>query len=260
MTSLLLPISPEDDTNQLLSAVTRIAGRLNYHLIPVTYNQSEKPVQNPLNQASITIHHSDKDLFNSIYAFLYPDEQDVALVILTPNVINLKSRNKATQFFAKFRSLKVPYLVLPDILDSTWCPEDIFFPVCLKEGEKEASAWAGFWSRTHQARLHIPYPEFRNKTNRQYLQRTLAFVKNLFDQSNVGYEIHPAGCKRKEARSKAIELACSSQNSLLVLPATRLNSPEYVFTGPPEIRLLKNRGNTPVLFVNPRHDMYVPCG
>jgi hypothetical protein len=260
MASLLLPISPEDDTNQLLPAVTRIAGSLDYQLIPFTYNHSGKSFENFKSHPSISVQNSDKDLFKTIHSFLYPNDQDVALVVLTPHVINLKSRSKATQFFAKFRSLKVPYLVLPDVPDSRWRPEDLFFPVCLKEGEKEASAWAGFWTRAHQARLHIPYPEFKNNTNRQHLQRNLAFIKNLLEQSNVDYETHAAGSKRKEARSRAIELAGSSPNSLLIIPATRLNSPEYVFTGPPEIRLLKNRGDTPVLFVNPRHDMYVPCG
>jgi hypothetical protein len=260
MASLLLPISPEDDINQLLSAASGIARSIDYQLIPFTYNNSGKSVTAHLNNASTAIQHFEKDLFNAIYSFLNPNEQDIALVVLTPHVINLKSRNKATQFFAKFRSLKVPYLVLPDMPDSRWRPEDIYFPVCLKEGEKEASAWAGFWTRTHQTRLHISYPEFKNKTTRAHLQRNLAFIKNLFDQSNVSYEIYPVGGKRKETRSKAIEMAGNSPDSLLVLPATRLNSPEYVFTGPPEIRLLKNRGNTPVLFVNPRHDMYVPCG
>ncbi|WP_291856220.1 hypothetical protein [Marinilabilia sp.] len=260
MASLLLPISPDDDAAQLMSAGTRIARNLDYQLIPFTYNKSEKEVRNPLVHASVTVQHSDKNFFHTIYSFLNSTEHDVTLVVLTPKVINLKSRNKATHFFAKFRSLKVPYLVLPDAPDSGWCPENIFFPVCLQDGEKEASAWAGFWTRTHQGRLHIIHPEFRNKTTKQYLQRNLAFIRNLFNQSNVVFETCPAGCKRKEARSKAIEMAGNSRDSLLVLPATRLNSPEYVFTGPPEIRLLKNRGNTPVLFVNPLHDLYVPCG
>lgn len=260
MASLLLPISPEDDASQLLLAVTRIAQNLDYQLLSFTYSHSTKRVSPPLDQASTSVLHSDKDFFNSIYSFLNPNEQDIAMVVLTPRLINLKSRNKATHFFAKFRSLKVPYLVLPEKPDSEWYPKNIFFPVSLKDGEKEASAWAGFWTRTHQGRLHIIHPEFRNKTTRQYLQRNLAFISNLFNQSNVVHETTLSGCKRKEARSKAIEMADNSPNSLLVLPATRLNSPEYVFTGPPEIRLLKNRGNTPVLFVNPRHDFYVPCG
>jgi len=256
MAGLLLPISPEDDVNQLLSAAGHIAGCLDYQLIPFSFKNSGKS----LNQKSFPIRHYDKDLFSTIYSFLHPNEQDVALVVLTPHVISLKNRSKATQFFAKFRSLKVPYLVLPDNPRPYWHPENIFFPVCLKDGEKEASAWAGFWTRTHDAKLQIHYPGFRSKTNQQHLQRTLVFIRNLFDQSNVNYKTFPTGRKRKEARSKAIELACSSPNTLLIMPATRLNSPEYVFTGPPEIRLLKNRGNTPVLFVNPRHDMYVPCG
>lgn len=260
MASLLLPISPEDDASQLLLAGTRIAQNLDYQLHPFTYNHSSKKFINPFEHASTSIQHSDKDFFNSIYSFLNPNEQDIALVVLTPRLINLKSRNKATHFFAKFRSLKVPYMVLPDTPNPEWYPENIFFPVCLKDGEKEASAWAGFWTRTHQCKLHLIYPEFRNKTTRQYLQRNLAFIRNLFNQSNVFYETTPSGCKRKEARTKAVEMAGNSPNSLLVLPATRLNSPEFVFTGPPEIRLLKNRGNTPVLFVNPRHDFYVPCG
>ncbi len=260
MASLLLPIHNEDDVNQLIPEATRIAERFDYQLIPFTFNNSGKSISPQITNTSTAIPHYDKNLFTVIYSFLNPNEKDIALIVLTTRLINLKSRNKATHFFAKFRSLKTPYLVLPEAPTTSWNPKIIFFPVCLKNGEKEASAWAGFWAKTHDAVIHITYPEFRNKTNREYLKRNLAFIKNLFSQLNVMYDTNSWGSKRKEARSKAIKMAAHTSDSLLVLPATRLNSPEYVFTGPPEIRLLKNRGNTPVLLVNPRHDMYVPCG
>ncbi|RCW35261.1 hypothetical protein [Marinilabilia salmonicolor] len=260
MASLLLPISPDDDINKILPAVKQIAGFTDYTIIPFTYKISGKKYRTQTNSNAGNIRSSENDLFKTIHSFLFPNDDDIALVVISPQVINLQSRNKATHFFSKFRNLQVPYLVLPDKPEDTWHPKEIYFPVCLKDGEKEASAWAGFWSRTFEAKLHLLNPHFRNKTTNQYLQRTMAFIRNLLQKSNVSYDISSEGHTRKEARQKALELAKNSPDTLIVMPATRLNSPEYVFIGPPEIRLLKNRGNTPVLFVNPRHDMYVPCG
>lgn len=228
MASLLLPISPDDDINKLLPAVKQIAGYPDYKIIPFTYKSSGKKHRPELNTEGWEIRDSEDDLFKTIYSFLFPNNEDIALVVISPQLINLNRRNKATRFFSKFRSLQVPYLVLPEIPEETWQLNEIFFPVCLKDGEKEASAWAGFWSRTSEANLHLLYPEFRNKTTRQYLQRNMAFIRNLFHQSNVTFDTISAGQKRKEARQKAMELAKSSVDTLLVMPATRLNSPEYV--------------------------------
>lgn len=260
MASLLLPISSDDNLNQLLPAAKQIAGFTGYNIIPFTCKNSGKKHRPELIPQEWEVRYSESDLFSTIYSFLFPNDDDIALVVISPQVINLNSRNKATHFFSKFRSLQVPYLVLSETPKKIWHPRDIYFPVSLKDGEKEASAWAGFWSRTSEANLHLIHPEFRNKTTRQYFKRNMAFIRKLFHQSNVPFNTISAGHKRKEAIQKAMELAANSPDALLVIPATRLNSPEYVFTGPPEIRLLKNRGNTPVLFVNPRHDMYIPCG
>jgi len=103
------------------------------------------------------------------------------------------------------------------------------------------------------------HPKLRNKANQKKLNQLLSFTHRLLNHSGRPYKTLQCGNTRKATIQMALNKAHSVSNSLLILPATRLNSPEYVFTGPPELKILKQRGNTPILFVNPRHDLYLPC-
>lgn len=259
MAALLLLITSQDDTELMLSIGADLSRRLEFQFMVAPCPERSKQTEMLLQETEAMLLPWEKDLFRTIYSSIDAPEHDISLIVISPNGIQLNKRNRATTFFAKFRSLKIPYLVMPDSPTSQWHPQKIIFPLCLKDGEKEASAWAGFCARATRSDLIMVYPQFHNKTTSNYLQRNLGFVRNLFNKSEVAYQELVVGHKRKEVRIKTIELAGTFPGSLLVMPATRLNSPEYVFTGPPEIRLLKNRGNTPVLFVNPRHDLFLPC-
>lgn len=123
MASLLLPISSDDNLNQLLPAAKQIAGFTGYNIIPFTCKNSGKKHRPELIPQDWEVRYSESDLFSTIYSFLFPNDDDIALVVISPQVINLNSRNKATHFFSKFRSLQVPYLVLSETPKKYGIPE-----------------------------------------------------------------------------------------------------------------------------------------
>jgi hypothetical protein len=259
MPSLLLTISNKTKVESILKFSNNLAKILDYDLVTTTYSDKDLLLKQSLKNLIPTARGSKKDFFFTLDNIVRDPSLEISLVLISQHIIDPFKRYKATNFFARLRGLRIPYLILPEKLPPHWCPENIVFPVCSKDGEKEASAWAGFWGRSGKSNVLLLHPEFRNKDYRQKLLTTIAFIQQLFKKSNTIFEIKKAGTTSKETRTFALEKAKALSNSLLIVPATRLNSPEYVFTGPPELKLLKNRGNTPVLFVNPRHDLYIPC-
>jgi len=259
MSVLLLPISKEDDLYPLISICDKIAGYLNYELLCFTYNNSEKLFKDSFNNIPIEVNHSTKDLFTTIFSFLHSSSIDVAMIISSINVVSIQNRKKTFSFFSKIRKLIIPYLVLPAVVVPDWKPESILLPICLSDGEKEASAWAGYLTKSHNAKVYIIHPNFKDGMLKQYLQRNIGFIKNLFNNEKVAYEIFLYGYKSKHASLKAIEMATEKINSLLVMPVSRRSFLEYLFKVPSEIMLLKSGNDIPILFVSPRHDLYLPC-
>lgn len=260
MPAVLLPISSLEDYITLVPFCSKLTGLLNQTLVIFTFNDHHLSLRKRLKASDERVFGSEKKFYEAIQSCVNSHDLDISMIFIWPESIGLTANKNCLQFFSKFRSLKVPYLLLPGLLDLEWKPRNILFPVAGREGEKEATAWAGFWIRHTCANLYLTHPEIRNNSIRKDIIPVLNFTKRLLEKSGVTYHLLMMRCKKKETVQDSIKLAKQTDRSMLILPAHRLNSPEYIFTGPPEKRILKNRGNTPVLFVNPRHDLFLPCG
>lgn len=264
MSTLLTAISQIDQLPRVVSFCKKISRAFEYKLLFSTYDDPHHEVKQECEkQTDIDeVLGSKTSFINTVHALLENQAYDISLIIIPSQLIDKKNNHRLRKLFSALKKLKIPYLFMPQNTErlSTWAPENIVVPICLKEGEKEASAWAGFWVRTFKSKLTLLHPEFNNKDDQTRLWMVLLFIQRLFEKSGITYNSKKNGCKTKETLKTVNNLVCKTPNTLLVVPATRHFSPEYFFTGLPEIILLKNRGISPVLFVNPRHDLYVPCG
>lgn len=260
MPAVLLPISSEEDYKTLTPFCIKLANLLNHTLIITTFKDHQLSISKRIKTKDERVIGSEKKFYEAIESCVSSNDLDISMVFIWPETIGLLPNKNCLQFFSKFRNLKVPYLLLPASIKTDWELHTIFFPIAGREGEKEASAWAGFWTRYSCSGLYLIHPEISNNSIRKEILPILSFTKRLLDKSGVNYHLLKMNCKTNKTIPDSIKLAKEDNQSMLILPAHRLNSPEYIFTGPPEKKILKNRGNTPVLFVNPRHDLFLPCG
>ena len=259
--TLLVIISDAEEFQCLKSLSTRMAKTFGYQTLLKTIRDQDAALARSLSsQKSDTIHASPHALTPTIQKCMDNGRQDIQLVVFSDKHLRLTRKRKATQTLSGLRKLKIPYLIIPESTTASWQPRNIYIPLCLREGEKEASAWAGFWTRYHQSQLTLIYPVFKNPDQQRRLWMMLLFAERLLKRSNLPYQTWERGRQPKEILAHLNALAFSNDHNLIIFPATRFYSPEYYFTGPPEFHLLKNRGKTPVLFINPRNDLYIPCG
>lgn len=260
MNSMLVLIGPEEvNPRPIIQFSIHLSQLLNYRLIITTIRDKGLTQTKQPSYEDIEIKGSEEDLFPTILKHTSDPAIDLSLVVFCRSEIVISRKQKATRFFIQCRSLKIPYLILPEQQDLTWKPNHIFFPVCNRDGEKEASAWCMTWANATNGNITLLHPHFRNTANQKKLNQLLAFITRLFKHSNCPHKI----IKTEGSKRATIQYAINSLNkvsdSLLIIPATRLNSPEYIFTGPPELKLLKKITSRPILLVNPRHDLYLPC-
>jgi len=261
MATLLTVISDADEFNLLISPVSNLAKAFGYKILVTTFRDKDNSKKQQCPQCeNIEFVASSEDLPFTIRHHTEDIGRDIQLVMFSEKNIFHSRKRKAIKNLSALRKLKVPYLIVPESLNPTWQPENIYFPLCLRDGEKEASAWAAHWTKYNRSNLKIIHPVFKDPDQQKRLWLVFLFIQRLFKRSNIPHETRALGHRQKEVRNTIPSLPEPSGQNLIIFPATRYYSPEYYFTGPPEFRLLKNRGNTPVLFVNPRNDLYVPCG
>ncbi|PWE00875.1 hypothetical protein [Marinilabilia rubra] len=260
MSNIFLPISSKEDYNVLVPFCERLARRLDFSLTISTCEDHGLQLKNQLRPHDERVVGSEKNFYKVIESNVNNAEADISMVCIYPGTIRLDANHNCLRFFSRLRTLTVPYFLLPDLIQKNWMPENVFFPICARDGEKEASAWAGFWTRHTGGQLHLVHPKIKYHDKHKAVFANLNFIKRLLEKSGIAYKTLSYGFNKKETVSYSLEMAKRSNSGLLILSANRLNSPEYIFTGPPEKKILKNRSNTPVLFVNPRHDLYLPCG
>jgi hypothetical protein len=262
MSNLLIASSPSDNFELLIKTGQQIAKAFDYKIITTTYNDVKFSLKNKYDQKTenLKIIGSEANFTTTLYNLLNNTEYDFSIILIPPHAVDFKKKSHVAKLFSVLKQLKTPYLIIPDNPYPNWKPHHIFSPVCTREGEKEASAWVAFWTRINNSKLTLLLPEFRNQLKQKKLWMLQIFMARLLKKSGIPYDTRKTGCKQSETIKAALEIVRERKDSLLILPASRYFSPEYYFTGIPEFRILKNRGNTPVLFVNPRHDLYVPCG
>ncbi|MGM0377566.1 MAG: hypothetical protein ACQEQ0_12400 [Bacteroidota bacterium] len=261
MTTLLTVISDADDFKLLMPPALKLAKAFDYKILVTSFRDKDqsKKKQCPQHENVESI-ASSEDLPPTILHLTEDQERDIQLVMFSEKAISLTGKRIPVKYLSALRELKVPYLIVSETHDPNWRPENIYFPLCLREGEKEASAWAAHWTKYNNSNLQVLYPVFKNPDQQKRLWMIFLFVERLFNRANILHKTMAKGQRQKEAWNTLPSIMDASRQNLIIFPTTRYYSPEYYFTGPPEFRLLKNRGNTPVLFVNPRKDLYVPCG
>ena len=261
MATLLTVISDTQDFNLLRPVAVTLAKAFGYNILVTTF-----PDHNQLKKEQCPSHEnvehfaSHQRFLPTITQLTEDPNRDIQLVMFSERAVDCSRKGKTIKKLSALRKLKIPYLIVPENLPPAWQPENIYFPLCLREGEKEASAWAAHWTKYNHSNLKTIYPVFKNPVQQRRLWTVFLFIQRLFDRANIPHKTQAKGQRQKEVWQTLPSVLESTGHNLIIFPTTRYYSPEYYFTGPPEFRLLKNRGNTPVLFVNPRKDLYVPCG
>ncbi len=261
MPSILLTITRVEQLFPAIEIGHSMARSMDSNLLISTYNDNNflirKACEKKLGKQSIQ--GSEQDLSLTINQFLKRPDTDI-IFIIHPYAGEFEKKHKLKKFFRQCQNFIIPYLILPKKLAANWQPENIIFPLSLKSGEKEASAWAGYFSRYTNGKLTLYHPEFRDPYTQKRLWSLLVFIQKLFEKSKISFSHKITGNTTKETKAEILSTASTVINTLIIAPASPITFPDYLFPGLFNFDLIQKQTTTPVLFINPRHDLYVPCG
>ena len=125
-----------------------------------------------------------------------------------------------------------------------------------REG-KEKLVWASYLARFLNSRITIAHPDYSDGDLRMRWRNNMRFVDKMFNPLNIQYKTAIL------SQSTQVDLAALEQlqPNLLIARTTDTRDRDFVdwLLPLPELRLLTHPSHTPLLFLNPRDDLYILC-
>ena len=162
----------------------------------------------------------------------------------------------------EFRNCKTAYLVVGedmkagDMSDGTTPLTAALTLTHHREG-REKLVWASYLARFLNYRIAIAHPDYRDEGLRQRWQNNMHFADKLFVPLEISYTAPAVDSQTRVDRAALDQL----HPDLLIARTTDLRDRDLVdlLRPLPERQLLAHPSHTPLLFLNPRDDLYILC-
>ncbi|MGI6319555.1 MAG: hypothetical protein ACOXZK_00985 [Bacteroidales bacterium] len=138
--------------------------------------------------------------------------------------------------------------------------KNIFLPIDSHQQTKEKVLWAGYFYRFYKSNIKVLTYNYSDEYLRNRIKHNFNFLIRLYSNLEVEY-IHETLDFDKEFSidEKAIQLAHDNNAGLILIMTTKYkNLFDYIY-GVPELEILANDQNLPILCLNRRDDLYVLC-
>lgn len=193
----------------------------------------------------------------------------VAIVVASDPRAKAKTPTHPKELLHNFSECKIAYLTIqPDCFTSSHISvpdhpfQNVAFSVDFKKESKDKLIWASYFARFNASTLHVLYDDYTDEGLKAKWFNNMKFLKKIFDNLAVTFTPHQIKVGRAlfpetVMLDKAVEMRCDLMVSVTT-DRRAIDTLEF-FIGTQEQRIIKNRHNLPVLFINPRDDIYVLC-
>ena len=179
------------------------------------------------------------------------DQYDGILLVLSAEKIKSK--------LAALQQSQIPFLFVKGNQPENLRYKDLILPVDFRKVMKDTSLWASYFGRFNQSAVTVLSATEKNKDNANRIKKNQKFIEKLLYklQLNVQFKSTPKGSF--SLPFEALAQCGRDGHDLLIIPASKNISLIDLLIGLPEKKIVKKSGETPVLCINPKRDMYILC-
>lgn len=205
-------------------------------------------------------------------AYVLKGKTDEVLKMMIPRInaivlvtgLNHVAKNPAYYFSASalvsdYRDLRIPLLVVHNKTPDPTLFNRIILPVDFTRESKEKASWAAYFGKRNQAQVTLVHTEYRDGFFSAQLKNNLLLITKLFASLQTSFTIHKVEKAKPDIDRYALTVAKMKGAGLLIITATKDWGIEDFILGPVEQKIITNEDQLPVMLVNPRDDLYVPC-
>lgn len=158
-----------------------------------------------------------------------------------------------------FSECKIAYLTVQAPLASRYL--DIAYGVDFRKESKEKLIWASYFARFNHSRLHMLHYDYSDEGLRGKWQNNVRFMNKFFKSVGVSCDSVVVAGRALFPETRICAAAAENRCDLLISVTTDTRDLDIIewFAGVAEQRTIRNSAQLPVLFLNPRDDIYVLC-
>lgn len=160
-----------------------------------------------------------------------------------------------------FGQCKIAYLTVQPNLKNTFSFQHVALRIDYNKESKEKLIWSSYFARFNNSNLHVLHEEYKDSGLRTKFDNNMVFLHKFFSNLNVSYQQEVMPSTGNFLDSLAAKQANDKCYDLMVCVTTDTRELDVLdwIIGRPENRVIKNRERLPILFINPRDDIYVLC-
>jgi hypothetical protein len=183
------------------------------------------------------------------------------IVVAGLNTVNRKGSDyfSPSNLVGDYRSLRIPLLVVQNKMPEASVFKHIMLPIDFQKESKEKASWAGYFSKLYQSFITVTHTEYRDGFLAVQLRNNLMLVKKLFNTLGTLYEFHKADKVRNGIDRYTISYAKIKGAGMIIITTTKDWGFDDYLMGPIEKKIITNEDQLPVMMINPRDDLFVPC-
>ncbi|HOZ30699.1 MAG TPA: universal stress protein [Bacteroidales bacterium] len=153
------------------------------------------------------------------------------------------------------RKSRIPYFVVQKkspIPDDT---KNIAMSLNSLKEMKEKTGWVTYFAKNIKTWIDIIYYEIDDSR----LVSNISFCKKFFEKYELVYKKHILPKSRTSINKASLKIAFEENSLCLAIITTKEENLIHKIFGFPETKIISNSIGIPVLCVNPKKDLYVPC-
>lgn len=160
-----------------------------------------------------------------------------------------------------FAQCQIAYLTVQSPCTSAPSYRQVAYSVDFRKESKEKLIWASYFARFNGSQLNVMHFDYSDEGLRKKWKNNILFMQKFFKGLGVQYQSHVVTGRTLFPETLVCQTAAQKGMDLLISTTTDTRDLDIIewFAGVSEHRTIRNSHKIPVLFINPRNDIYVLC-
>lgn len=184
----------------------------------------------------------------------------VAVAGVNPNA-KRHSPTHPAQVLKLFNQCKIAYLTVQRPLQQATPYRQVAYSVDFRKESKDKLIWASYFARFNKSQLQMLHHSYTDSGLQQKWNNNILFMNKFFKGLGITYRSVVVSGRALFPEVQVCHTAALQDFDLLISVTTDTRDLDIIewFAGVAEQRTVANKYQLPVLYINPRNDIYVLC-
>lgn len=153
------------------------------------------------------------------------------------------------------RKARIPYFIVQKNTPPPDEKKKIVMPLDYRKETKEKTGWVTYFAKNLESNIELNY----FKEPEDSLKKNIKFCTNFFDKYGLSYTKSPLSRNRSSIDKIALKNTDAERTLCMCILTTKEESLITKIFGFLETSIISNTSGIPILCINPKKNLYIPC-